>query len=239
MPRVGMGPIRREQIRRAAMTLIADAGFDRTTLRDVALAAGVSTGMINHYYSNKIALLMDALVGASEWFQEEIRVSIARAKPGADRFRTLVRIGVFNNSREANVGRKIWAWALAESIRSDELSQVIQERRHLFQDIIAEVLRQLDGNATTGEADLRELAAECDSYFNGLAIHLATGALNLSPEAATTSLLALVTARLKSESAGGSRQPPGRFGHQSTKTSALAKTSPLTHRSRAGKANRM
>ena len=41
MPRVGMGPIRREQIRRAAMTLIADAGFDRTTLRDVALAAGV------------------------------------------------------------------------------------------------------------------------------------------------------------------------------------------------------
>src|SRR4029079_12507481 len=74
MPRVGMGPIRREQIRRAAMTLIADAGFDRTTLRDVALVAGVSTGMINHYYPNKIALLMDALVGASEWFQEEIRV---------------------------------------------------------------------------------------------------------------------------------------------------------------------
>jgi TetR/AcrR family transcriptional repressor of bet genes len=239
MPRVGMGPIRREQIRRAAMTLIADAGFDRTTLRDVALAAGVSTGMINHYYPNKIALLMDALVAASEWFQEEIRVSMARAKPGADRFRTLVSVGVFNNSHEARVGRKIWAWALAESIRSDELSQVIQERRRLFQEIIAEVLRQFDANAAIGEADLRELAAECDSYFNGLAIHLATGALNLSPDAATTSLLAVVTSRLRSESAGGSRRLSGHYGHHSTNASALVKTGQLTRRSRSGKANRI
>ncbi len=197
MPKVGVEPIRRDQIRRAAVKLIADRGFDRTTLREVAQAVQVSTGMINHYYANKTALLVDALVSASEWFQETTRRAIADAEPGHDRLRVLVRVGVFNDSPEAIAGQKIWAWALAESIKSEELMGLIQERRRLFQEIIAGVLRQFDTATSMSDEDVRELAAEYDSYFNGLSIHLATGAKNLDVESVASSMLAVITARLR------------------------------------------
>ncbi len=235
MPRVGMEPIRREQIRRAAVQLIADRGFDRTTLREVALAAGVSTGMINHYYPNKIALLVDALIAASEWFQDEMRRAIARTEPGAERLGTLVRVGIFNDSPEAVAGRKIWAWALAESIKSDELLQVIQERRRLFEGIIADVLRQFNTDAAFDEADLWELAAELDAYFNGLATHLATSATNLSAQATTASLVALVSTRLYGASARRMKRPPVDSVARPMNAQLLPVSTRLTRRGRAGK----
>jgi len=239
MPKLGMEPVRREQIRRAAARLIADRGFDGTTLRHVAQAARVSTGMINHYYPNKIALLMDALIAASEWFQGEIRHAVAPAGSGADRFGTLVRVGVFNDSREAAAGRRIWAWALAESTKSEELMRIIQERRRLFQEIIADVLRQLDADAAIGDEAIRELAAECDAYFNGLAIHLATGAMNLDADAATSSLLAMVTARLRGEDGERSRRSPGHGVRPSMDAPVLPVAGRPRRRGGAGKAGRM
>jgi TetR/AcrR family transcriptional repressor of bet genes len=197
MPKVGMEPIRRDQIRRAAAKLIAKHGFDRTTLRDVAQAAKISTGMINHYYPNKIALLVDVLLVVSEWFQSEIRKALADTKPGVEQFRVFIRVGVFHEAPEAMVGHKVWAWAMAQSIHSKELMQVIQKRRALFEDIIFGVLRNLDPDITISEAEIRELAAEIDSYVNGVGLHIATGAANLDPRAIEQSLLAMALARLR------------------------------------------
>jgi TetR/AcrR family transcriptional regulator, transcriptional repressor of bet genes len=199
MPKVGMEPIRRDQIRRAAAKLIAKHGFDRTTLRHVAQAAKISTGMINHYYPNKIALLVDVLLVVSEWFQSELRKALATTKPGVEQFLVFLRVGVFHESPEAMVGHKVWAWAMAQSIHSKELMQVIQKRRALFEDIIFDVLRQLDTDIAIGEAEIRELAAELDSYVNGVGLHIATGATNLDARAIERSLLAMVMARLRGQ----------------------------------------
>ena len=51
MPKLGMGPIRRAQIFRAATEVIAKESFSGTTLKKVADAAGVSTGTVNHYFA--------------------------------------------------------------------------------------------------------------------------------------------------------------------------------------------
>jgi AcrR family transcriptional regulator len=68
-----MGPIRREQICRAAATVIAREGFAGTTMRMIAAEAGVSTGMINHYFVSREALLTQALVFVSEQAQQRHR----------------------------------------------------------------------------------------------------------------------------------------------------------------------
>jgi len=57
MPKVGMEPIRRQQLIDATRACIGEAGFAATTVQSIAKRAGVSTGIIAHYFGNKLGLL--------------------------------------------------------------------------------------------------------------------------------------------------------------------------------------
>ncbi len=48
---------RREQIAEAAMRVFAQKGYVRATNKDIAREAGITTGLIYHYFDNKEALL--------------------------------------------------------------------------------------------------------------------------------------------------------------------------------------
>ena len=56
---------RREQIIDAAMRVFAQKGFVRATNKDVAREAGITAGLIYHYFENKEALLMAVIEGRS------------------------------------------------------------------------------------------------------------------------------------------------------------------------------
>jgi AcrR family transcriptional regulator len=60
MARTAAGPAseeRREQIVEAALRVFADKGYDAATTKDIAHAAGVTPGLIYHYFQDKRALL--------------------------------------------------------------------------------------------------------------------------------------------------------------------------------------
>ena len=99
MPKLGMEPIRREQIRKAAAKLISKRGFDHTTLRHVAQAAKVSTGTINHYYPNKLAVLSTRSSMPPNGFRAASEMRSAEADSGPDKVRALVHVGVFEGDR--------------------------------------------------------------------------------------------------------------------------------------------
>src|SRR5688572_12637201 len=61
---------RRAQIMRAVMASIADEGLERTTLRNVAERAGVSTGTIAYYFKGKKEMVDAALLEASHAYME-------------------------------------------------------------------------------------------------------------------------------------------------------------------------
>jgi AcrR family transcriptional regulator len=52
---------RREQILEAALSVFADKGFDRATNKDIAVAAGITPGLIYHYFKSKQDLLREAI----------------------------------------------------------------------------------------------------------------------------------------------------------------------------------
>ncbi len=52
---------RREQILDAALSVFAKKGFDRASNKDIAQAAGITTGLIYHYFASKAALLKSLL----------------------------------------------------------------------------------------------------------------------------------------------------------------------------------
>jgi TetR/AcrR family transcriptional repressor of bet genes len=220
MPKVGMEPIRREQIRRAAVKIIAARGFDRTTLAGVAKAADISTGTINHYYENKVEMLVDALLSVSTWFQDSIAARIAAEETAEAKLRALVRFGIDDADRRASDGHRVWTWALAEAIQSEQLLRVINERRRLFEGIILGILSEFDPHPMIGTARLEYLAAEIDAYLNGFAIHHVTRAANLDVESMESSLVAMVRTRLgmsgaTKDQADASIRLPGRRGPSS------------------------
>ena len=62
---------RRNQILDAATTVFAEKGFHRSTIRDVAKAAGIADGTIYIYFENKTALLLGILDRLNESDQRE------------------------------------------------------------------------------------------------------------------------------------------------------------------------
>ncbi|MFD0339717.1 TetR/AcrR family transcriptional regulator [Streptomyces sp. NPDC127117] len=60
-PAPGDREARRDDVSRAVWQVLADKGFGGLTLRAVAAAMGVSTGMLMHYFPTKRALIAHAL----------------------------------------------------------------------------------------------------------------------------------------------------------------------------------
>src|SRR5580765_4309456 len=57
MPKLGMGPIRRKQLVEAAIAVIHEEGFANATVARIARRAGVSSGIVHHYFADKDDLL--------------------------------------------------------------------------------------------------------------------------------------------------------------------------------------
>lgn len=71
--------LRRAQILDAAAHVFAESGFHRTTIRDVAKAAGVADGTIYNYFENKTALLLGILDRLNDAEQRAIESAHAEA----------------------------------------------------------------------------------------------------------------------------------------------------------------
>lgn len=57
MPKLGMAPIRRKQLVDAAIDVIHELGFANATVARIARRAGVSSGIVHHYFADKDELL--------------------------------------------------------------------------------------------------------------------------------------------------------------------------------------
>lgn len=170
MPKLGMGPIRREQICRAAAAVIAREGFPGTTMRVVASEAGVSTGMLNHYYANRQELLTQALVYVTERSQERYRAAIAGIPPGRERLEALLD-SVLAEDGEAIETWRVWIAVYGEAVRLPELRATIEERlSHWFDliDVALEGLVELRGSEPV------PWAWRVDSLLTGLALQALT-----------------------------------------------------------------
>jgi AcrR family transcriptional regulator len=67
-----MEALRREQLIDAALRLVAQKGYAAVTIRDIAVAADVSTGTVHYYFAGKDELLRDALREASRRFADRL-----------------------------------------------------------------------------------------------------------------------------------------------------------------------
>jgi TetR/AcrR family transcriptional repressor of bet genes len=165
-----MGPIRREQICRAAAAVIAREGFAGSTMRMVADEAGVSTGMLNHYFANRQDLLTQALVFVSERAQARMREAVEGVPAGRERLAALLDSALADQPEVTETWR-VWINAYGEAVRLPGLRHTIEARLHSWYELIDHALEGLvDSQAPTAiPASWR-----FDAILNGLAIQALT-----------------------------------------------------------------
>ncbi len=79
MPKLGMAPIRRRQLVEAAIAVIHEEGFSHATVARIARRAGISSGLVHHYFRDKDELLFATM----RHLLSDLRQDAARRLAGA------------------------------------------------------------------------------------------------------------------------------------------------------------
>jgi TetR/AcrR family transcriptional regulator, transcriptional repressor of bet genes len=164
-----MERIRREQLCSAAAAVIARGGFDGATMLMIAEEAGVSTGMLNHYFSNRLHLLQETLVFVSARLHAQTSALIDGLPPGEKRLRAVIR-SLMPRDPEMLEAWRVWTAAFGASVALDELREVMAARNELWFVIFE---RALEG-VLPPHPERVPYARQLDALLNGLILQAGT-----------------------------------------------------------------
>ena len=82
----------RNRILSAALNLFRERGFDETSMREIAAAAGVAIGAAYYYFDSKEALVMAFYHQANDAMQEPIEAALARKTDLKSRLRAVIDV---------------------------------------------------------------------------------------------------------------------------------------------------
>src|SRR5579862_91532 len=143
MPKIGMRPLRHEQICRSAATVIAERGYAGTTMALVAAQAGVSTGMLNHYFESRADMLQQSLVYVSERVHSRVAAAMEALPPGRKRLEAFLA-AMLPTDPESVEAWRVWIASYGESVRSQQLQEAIEGRLVPWYELLDRALEGLE-----------------------------------------------------------------------------------------------
>jgi len=171
-PKVGVAPLRREQIVRATIRCLARDGYAALTMKKVARAAGVSQGILHYYFADKRAILVAALAAVTADLDR--RVATAQARGSRDP-RTRLRALITACLRLAVEEREFWIvfvefWGeMMHDRRLREINAALYERmRRQIGTLIAQGIRA----GTFRRIDRLQAAAVILALVDGVSLQL-------------------------------------------------------------------
>jgi AcrR family transcriptional regulator len=157
---------RRQALVAATLALISEGGAASATVRAIAERAGVTPGLIRHYFASKEQLIATAyrqlMVGMTN--DSAVVLSYAPADPRA-------RLAAFvaASLRPPVVDRESvarWAYFIQETRRSAEMLDIHRQTYLGFRDHLQSLIAALP--TPRSEAELRQLAIACNAVIDGL-----------------------------------------------------------------------
>lgn len=146
MPKVGMPDIRKPQLVQATMTVIDRVGLHSASIALISKEAGVSTGIINHYFGGKHGLLEETM----REILRQLSVTITRAlrelptHSHQQRINAIIN-GNFEGYQAENKVAKTWLAFWSYSMHDDQLKRLqrVNEKR-LISHLLIELKALLD-----------------------------------------------------------------------------------------------
>ncbi|MFN8442786.1 MAG: TetR/AcrR family transcriptional regulator [Caldilineaceae bacterium] len=166
---------RRERILSAALLLFATKSLAATKVTDIADAAGMSQGLMYHYFKAKEEIFTELIRSAFERINYACCVLEEMPNPPQEKIRmaiTTLLQGIQENADHARYHLLIAQATASESI-PDEARAIIEQENQLPYEAIARVMRQGQAEGTIRAHDPNELALVFWSSIRGLAIYRA------------------------------------------------------------------
>ncbi|MDO8696071.1 MAG: transcriptional regulator BetI [Pseudomonas sp.] len=165
MPKVGMQPIRRKQLIDATLTAVDQVGMHDASIALIAKLAGVSNGIISHYFQDKSGLLeatMRHLMNQLIEVQRERRLALAQDTPLLH-LRTIIQSN-FDDSQVNGPAMKTWLAFWASSMHQPSLQRLQRINDHrLYSNLCCQFKRALPLDQARSAA--RGLAALVDGLW--------------------------------------------------------------------------
>ena len=162
MPKLGMEPIRKAALVKAAIIEIGRVGSLDVTVGQIARRAGMSTGLAHHYFGSKEGMFLAAMRHVLTLYGTEVRGALHLARTPEERLRAIL-VASFSptNFRREVVGDWLNFWVLAQTQPEARRLLGIYQRRLRSNLLVA--LRPLTGAQAEPLAD--GLAALIDGLY--------------------------------------------------------------------------
>ncbi len=140
--------IRREILRRSA-ALFAARGYPAATIADLAVANGMSRGLLYHYFASKEALLSEMLHEHLDMMLAELRDAAATGDSLEDRFRSAVTRMCRINAASQDL--QIVLLHDLPNLAADDRAAIVAKQRAILA-VIADLVAALDAGRTPAPA---------------------------------------------------------------------------------------
>jgi AcrR family transcriptional regulator len=169
---------RRRQIAEAVWAVIALRGLEAVSLREVAAQAGVSMGMVQHYFRSKDAMLLFACEHIVERADEMAAAMTAGSDdPASPRtiIRNVLTLGVPLRAEE-RLATSVWFAFVTRAAIDEELAALIRGSWSGTHDLMVEQLhRAQERGEVAVDVDVRREAIALVALIDGLVSHVMVG----------------------------------------------------------------
>jgi TetR/AcrR family transcriptional repressor of bet genes len=131
MPKVGMKPIRQSQLIEATLTSVEMHGLQGTTISTISKIAGVSTGIINHYFGGKQGLLEATVRFLLQSLKDELMSELSQIDPSnaMARLEKIVAAN-FSQIQVSEKGAKTWLAFWSQAMHDPQLARLQRVNQH-------------------------------------------------------------------------------------------------------------
>lgn len=172
---------RTAQVLAAARECIVALGYERVTIRDIAEAAGVSTGTVVFYFRDKESVLEAALLGKIQDTGIAFRAALKGARSVWDRLERLVEASL-PASDEVRDEWRLWLTFWGEATRNARLRAVSERQHRRWTRFLGRIVREGVAAGEFAAVDPEATAAQIAALIDGMAVQATLGNPALSAE---------------------------------------------------------
>lgn len=170
-PKLGMAPVRREQIVHATIRCLARWGYASLTMKRVAAEAGVSQGILHYYFRDKAAMLAAAARRVTADLDRRVATESRGARIARERLRAMIRACL----RTAVDHRDFWTVFIefwGEALHDRRLAAVNRQAYARARRLIGATLARGRATGEVRAVSLEEASAVVLGLLDGLSLQL-------------------------------------------------------------------
>ena len=164
----------RERIIAAASKVLAEKGYDATTLREISREAQAGPGLVHYYFGGKDALLVEVLQAAGQHFHQRMEHLIQQvpADQSLEAFLRQLSERVGQESEVYRLRYESFSLGLHNPVIAPAVRERLAQRREEIGSVMAKVLENMQTTEGTKGPSVNPkiLAALLLSLFDGLAL---------------------------------------------------------------------